>query len=49
MKKCPFCNSEMPEEAHICLNCFNVCEETKQSALCSQHGGCTKEVKNASR
>lgn len=39
MKKCPFCNSEMPEEAHICLNCFNVCEETKQSALCSQHGG----------
>ncbi len=38
MKKCPFCNSEMPEEAHICLDCLNICEETKESALISQRG-----------
>lgn len=36
MKKCPFCNAEMPEEAHICLNCLNICEETQTSAIISQ-------------
>ena len=36
MKKCPFCNAEMPEEAHICLNCLNICEETQASAIISQ-------------
>lgn len=45
MKKCPFCNSEMPEEAHICLNCLNICEEAKESAIISQYGGVSRAGK----
>ncbi len=33
MRICKNCNAEMPDEAHICLNCFTVCENGQATVL----------------
>lgn len=48
-KRCTFCNAEMPEEAHICLSCFNVCKEPEYSELfLRQSGEKNKSVRHPS-